>query len=228
MIMDRDINILKFLNDFGFARSFVVEEVFFPDGSLRGKKQMCHRRLKLMEEEGLIKSEKEFRYGQHIYFLTTKGGEFLKSQGVDVFYVAPSIGWGKYLHNDYIQQVFLKLRKHGIKQFLSERKMRKMDAFKDSVPDLLVGLDGNRAIGIEVELESKSYASLEKKLSLNLRLGPNYRFWYLCGNQTITNKVGKVVRGLGNQEGLFKVACIENFLGETKHLLFDPYKENWR
>lgn len=57
MITDRDINILKFLNDFGFARSFVVEEVFFPDGSLRGKKQMCHRRLKLMEEGKEIRSK---------------------------------------------------------------------------------------------------------------------------------------------------------------------------
>lgn len=179
-----------------------------------------------MEEEGLIKSEKEFKYGQHIYCLSTKGGEFLKSQGVEVFYVAPSIGWGKYLHNDYIQQVFLKLRKQGIKQFLSERKMRKMDAFKDSVPDLLVGLDGNRSIGIEVELESKSYASLEKKLSLNLRLGLNYRFWYLCGNQTITNKVCGVVRKLGHRDGLFTVGCIENFLSEKKYFPFELCEKN--
>ena len=219
MLTERDINILRFINDFGYARSSILKEMFFTAGTLSGQKQMCHRRLKKMIDGGLIKREREFRYGEMLYQLNRAGANKLKEHGIKVFWVQSSVGWGKFIHNDYVQQVYLKFRKEGLRDFVSERRMRKMPVFFDHIPDLLVGASPENFLVIEVELELKRIEVLRNKLLLNLEINQGRKILYLCGNKNILKRVTGMAQELDPSGKRFLSVKLDNFLDNPTQLI---------
>lgn len=184
MIMTkRDIEILKFINEFGYCEMPQIERQF----SL--KKPRSYQVIKRLINEGLVVHEYILRNRHGVYRLT-KGGANLTDLPAIKF-----ISLGGYLHQLKVIDVYQRLMKlYPDALWISERILQqnkfsggRLRRYGHIADGMLLFPDGTK-IAVEVELTMKGKSRLDKILkSYRANLSVK-EVWYFCEKE-ITNKI---------------------------------------
>lgn len=176
----RDIEILKFINEFGFCEISQIEQKF------RLKKPRCYQIMKRLVVADLVTHERIFHGKNGVFYLTKQGAACTDLPPIK------NIPKDNYVHQLTIIEVYLKL----IKQFpgaewISERRItreksvysvgRKINHLADGV---LIFPD-DKQIAIEVELTMKTKRRLEDIILSYVLHKRIKEVWYYCSSDTI-------------------------------------------
>ncbi|HEY8658005.1 MAG TPA: MarR family winged helix-turn-helix transcriptional regulator [Hanamia sp.] len=197
----RNIEILKFINEFGFCEIGQVRKRFVL------KKTWMYEIMKKLVDAGLVHHKRVLNSRHGIYLVSRKGAEYTDLPSVDRITV------GEYEHNISIIKVYIKLRKLYPEAFwISERRL-KHDKFYDGVgkkghisDGVLLFPDGRR-IAIEVEMSVKGKYRIEKILREHGSDFSIKEVWYYCSKRVMT-PVTSVAAGMS----FVKIFSLEEFL----------------
>lgn len=180
-LTDRDVEILSFVNSFGYCDVFQLMKRF------EVKKTWMYKSIGKLIEMGLVKHSFILNSRHRIYLLTNKGAKYTDLPAVDHVTV------GQYRHHGVLIDVYLKLRKQYLdSEWVSERSLLQ-EKFsnglgkKGHVSDGILILPDKRKIAIEVEISNKAKYRIEKILrSYGVRLDIK-EVWYFCSKQVMTS-----------------------------------------
>jgi DNA-binding MarR family transcriptional regulator len=173
-LTERDMEMLNFINDFGFCEMPQIEKRF----SL--KKPRSYQLIKRLIKTGFLRHERVF-YGQHgIYRLTRKGSRCTELPPL------ARITLANYKHDIELIEVYLKLRDlHPEAQWISERKLKR-DKYIDGLgkrghlPDGMLIFPDGKEVAIEIELTAKGKNRVEKILKWYAGEFDIKEVWYYC------------------------------------------------
>jgi len=173
-ITERDLEILNFINDFGFCEMPQLERRF---GLKKPKSYMLINRL---IKVGLVKHERLF-YGRHgLYRLTKKGAQHTELPPL------AKVVLGNYRHDIRLIEVYLKLRTlYPEARWISERKLKR-EKYCDGVgkrghlPDGMLIFPDGKEVAIEVELTAKDKNRVERILKWYAGKLDIKEVWYYC------------------------------------------------
>lgn len=186
LLTDRDREILKFINEFGYCEMPQIEKQFGL------KKPRSYKVLKRLIKAGFIVHEYILRNRHGIYHLTQDGADFTDLPKIR------HVSLGGYHHQITIVNVYLKLMQRFLDAtWISERRLRR-DKVMDGcfgkyghVADGMLAFSEDKKIAIEVELTMK----VEKRLDGIFRQYRRERsidcVWYYCAPK-ILNKMKKL------------------------------------
>lgn len=207
-ITERDLEILNFINDFGFCEMPQLEKRF----NLRKPKNymLINRLIKI----GLVKHERLF-YGRHgIYRLTRKGARNTPLPPLN------RVVLGNYIHDIKLMEIYLKLRElYPEAQWISERKL-KQEKYTDGVgkkghlPDGMLIFPDGKEVAIEVELTAKDRRRVERILKWYTGKFDIKEVWYYCSPSIVAymqNKAAKMA--------FVKVKRLDELLGKDKEAI---------
>jgi len=173
-ITDRDIEIIRFINEFGFCEMPQIERRF----SI--KKPRSYRIIKRLIKAGLVNHKRVFyaRYG--IYYVTSKGADCTDLPAMD------KISVGYYEHQMILTNVYIKLRQqYPDTYWISERRL-KHEKFYEGVgkaghvsDGILVFPDG-KEVAVEVELSIKGKKRIERIFKSYAAQFSIKEVWYYC------------------------------------------------
>lgn len=173
-LTERDINILRFINDMGFCEMPHIDKKF-------GLKKTTNYRVinKLIEYE--LVQHKRIIFGRHgIFYLTKKGSSYTDLPPIK------NISLGIYYHHVALIDVHLKLLElYPEASWLSERKLKQENMSTGlgnlkHTSDGILSFSDEKKIAIEVELTMKSKRRLNqivKFYAANLAIN---EVWYYC------------------------------------------------
>lgn len=187
-ITERDLEILNFINDFGFCEMPQLEQRF----KLRKPKNymLINRLIKV----GLVKHERLF-YGRHgVYRLTRKGARHTELPPLT------KIVLGNYKHDLKLIEVYLKLRVlYPEAQWISERKLKR-EKYCDGVgkrghlPDGVLIFPDGKEVAVEVELTAKDKYRVERILKWYSSKLDIKEVWYYCLPSIVSYMQNKAAR----------------------------------
>lgn len=201
-ITERDVEILRFINDFGFCEMPQLERRF------GFKKPRNYQVMSRLIEGGLVKHERVF-YGRHgIFRLSERGAKLTELPAL------ARVPLATYQHDLTLIEVYLKLREqYPAAQWVSERQLRR-DKYFDGVgktghlsDGLLVFPDGKQ-VAVEVELSLKGKHRLEHILK---GYGADFSLeavWYYC-----SEGVASVISLMAASWPFVKIYPLREFLG---------------
>jgi len=174
-VTERDVEILQFINSFGFCEMPQLEVRF------GWKKPRNYQIVKRLINAGLLVHEKIFNGRHGIYRVTTKGAGYTDLPALN------RINLNNYNHLLAITGVYLHLRKkYPNAEYYSERELIQESAIGKSghMPDGILYLpDGgekDQKIAIEVELRSKAKARLASIIKWYTSQFDFAEVWYFC------------------------------------------------
>lgn len=183
-LTERDIEIIKFINTFGFCEMPQIEKRF------NLKKPRNYQLVSRLVEKGLLKHERIF-HGRHgIFRATDKGAKYTELPPLH------RVIYGNYKHDLLVIELYLKLRQlHPEAQWVSERELKR-DKYFDGVgkrghlPDgmLLFPVEGKpekKQIVVELELTLKGKNRMEgilKGYTANFSID---EVWYYCSGDIV-------------------------------------------
>lgn len=181
----RDIEILEFINEFGFCEMPQIMKRF---GLTRARGYQIMKRLTNAE---LILHERIFHGGHGVFYLTRKGAECTDLPPIK------NIPKDTYEHQLAIIEVYFKLREqYPEAEWIGERRIKREKFMggigkKGHLADGILLFPDHKEIAIEVELTMKSKKRLEDIIWGYF--GHKYikEVWYYCSNEVI-EKVGKI------------------------------------
>jgi hypothetical protein len=182
-LTQRDIEILKWMNGFGFV---TVEHL---QGKMLISKQAVYRRMRKLGEDGYVVHERIFVDEPGVFRVAKKGVDV---SGDDL---GPGkITIGSYKHDLKVVNLALELEEKTGGIYLPERRIRKEKGMKGvgqagHVPDGILILPDGKQIAVEVELSTKGAARLEKILKGYVRLTEFTAVWYFVESLTIAERV---------------------------------------
>lgn len=200
-LTDRDIDILRFVNEFGFCEMSQIEKRFGM------KSSYSYRVIRRLVKIGFMNHQRLFHMRNGIYFLTTKGAECTDLPPIK------KISLGQFEHQRAVTDVYIKLReKIPEALWISERQL-KHDKFYEGVgktghlsDGMLVFPDGKQ-IAIEVELSLKGKNRIERIFK---GYGAQFSIkeaWYYCPEGLI-----KPLKKLAEKMPFIKIYNIAEFL----------------
>jgi predicted transcriptional regulator len=203
-ITERDIAIIRFINQFGFCATHHLSQQF----ALSLKR--VNKITKRLADKGFLLKERMF-YGQHaLCRVTDKGAQFSTLPPLS------KISVGTYHHNIALINLYIKIAtQYPNAEWISERTLL-YEKYVDGVgkfghcADALLLFPDNKDIAIEVELTSKSKRRLEsivKSYSTNLLID---EVWYFC-SETVLPAVKKVASHLN----YVRIFNLSEFLSEV-------------
>jgi predicted DNA-binding transcriptional regulator len=181
-ITERDIEIIKFINDFGFCEINQIERQFGI------KKSRGYQIMKRLVNAGLVNHEKIF-HGEHgIFYVTQRGSTFTGLPPIK------NIPKDNYRHQLAVINTFFKLKvQYPEAEWISERRIKREKYMRGlgkrgHIPDGILIFPNNREIGIEVELTLKSKARLQEIFRNYVTCLEVKEVWYYCA-PTITERL---------------------------------------
>ena len=186
LLTNRDMEIIRFINEFGFCEMPQIEKRF----SL--KKPRGYKVIKRLIEAGLVVHEYVLRNKHGIYRLTREGAECTDLP------MLKYISLGSYLHQLTVVNVHLELMQRFFNAtWISERRLKR-DKFLEKgfyrighIADGMLVFPDDKKIAIEVELTMKGKDRLDKIITgyaLNRSIDG---VWYFCAPE-IVNKVKNI------------------------------------
>lgn len=174
MLTERDVEIIRFINNFGFCEMGQIEKRFLL------KKPRNYEIMRRLVRHGFI-NHKRIYFGRHgVYYASAKGAKYTNLPPID------RISQGQYDHQIFIIKVYLKLRQqYPDAHWISERQL-KHDKFYDGVgkrghvSDGILLSPDDKQIAIEVEMSVKGKNRMEKILK---GYGAQFNIkevWYFC------------------------------------------------
>jgi hypothetical protein len=173
-LTERDVEIIRFINNFGFCEMGQIEKRF----SL--KKPRNYEVMRRLIRNGFV-NHKRIYYGSHgVYFVSTKGAKYTDLPPLD------RISQGQYDHQITIIKVYLKLmQQYPYASWISERKL-KHDKFFDGVgkrghlsDGVLLFPDGKQ-IAVEIEMSVKGKNRIEQIIKGYVKQLSIKEVWYYC------------------------------------------------
>lgn len=185
MIMtERDIEILKFINDFGFCEISQIEKRF------QLNRPRSYKIMQRLVKAGFVIHQRAFNNNFGIFYLNNSGAQFTDLPRMK------NIPIGTYNHQLTIIEVYLKLMRQYPEAFwISERHLQR-DRVKhgmkkqNHIADGMLILPDQKQIAIEVELTTKGTYRLEKILKGYASQFDINEVWYFCESQA-KNKITK-------------------------------------
>lgn len=190
-LTQRDREILKFINQFGFCEMPQIEKRFGL------KKPRSYKVIKRLVRECFVIHERIFHHRHGIYRLSKSGAELTDLPAIDKVSVA------NYHHQLMVIEVCMQLaKKYPEAIWMSERELvrENFKKFKmergqrGHMPDGVMLFPDGKQIAIEVELTMKGSWRLEKILEHYLRSWDYKEVWYFCAAD-ILRKMSKVIGG---------------------------------
>ena len=198
----RDIEILRFINDFGFCEMPHISKHF----NLRNPRN--YQIISRLIRADLVKAEKIFFANNRILSLTMAGARHTNLPPIS------QVSLSRYNHNSYLIDVYMKLaRVHPAATWLSERQLYQ-DKYSVGgtryrhVPDGLLIFPEDKQIAIEIELTSKAKQRWEQIFNAYASDLSVSEVWYYCP-RSIINPLRKLA---DDKKGLIKIFDIDSFL----------------
>ena len=217
VITERDIKIFKFINEFTFSRMTVLREIFFPVGSVDGRRRSCERRLKVLNDEKFLIRVRDFRTNEFVFRLSKRGDIALKNYIHETFWCPNHFPWATFIHDDFVQQVLLVFLKNGHKNVISEKRIRKKQIFEKFVPDFLAQIKEDKFAFFEVELHPKTCLQYQNKAYEILSSSYCDHLIYLAGDELIAKKITHSLET--HLKGKLKVHSLHAFLKDPAPIL---------
>tara|TARA_R110000868_G_scaffold207266_7_gene456253 strand:+ start:105 stop:722 length:618 start_codon:yes stop_codon:yes gene_type:complete len=201
MIKERDVAILKFINQFGFC------EMPHLDRQFNLHKPYNYELLKKLINKGLIEHEPMFYQRHGIYRLTTEGAKHTNLPRLK------KVPLWKYEHEMQLIQVYFELmRRYRQATWISERMLLR-DKYcggvgkTGHVADGLLIFPDDKKIAIEVELSLKGRDRSEKILKQYSTQWGVDEVWYFCSDEVIG-----VIQELALKRPMIKVHHLKEWL----------------
>ena len=226
-LQERDINIFRYINLFGYTNSNLIKKLYF--SNLSEESNTHYRRFRLLEQQGFLKSEACPMFDSKVLFLTRMSQDLLKGEGFEVFPLYTSINYLVWKHDHWVQEVLHAFLKANYRSFLSERKIKSQPELNQGlIPDLIITTDTG-AIAIEVEINQKENSRLSKKLRKYSESDKFVAVLYLTRSSSLNTKFNNS-EAFFNTKGLtLKSFNLDAFLEKPeKHIkeLFKVIKES--
>lgn len=179
-ITKRDIEILRFINEFGFCEILQIEQKFGL------KKPRCYQIMQRLTKANLVIHERVFHGQNGVFYLTRQGAEWTDLPPIK------NIPKDNYIHQLAIIDVHFKLMgQFPDATWLSERRIKRDKATYsvgrkiDHVADGVLMFPDDKQIAIEVELTMKAKKRLED-IILGYVLHKHIKeVWYFCSSETL-------------------------------------------
>ncbi|MDQ3187106.1 MAG: MarR family winged helix-turn-helix transcriptional regulator [Pseudomonadota bacterium] len=200
-LTERDIELLKFINLFGFCEMPYLEQRFGL------KKPRSYQVVNRLVEGGLVKHERVFHGRPGIYRLSPKGAQLT---GLPRLVRVPL---ATYHHDITLIQVYLRLRvAYPQADWISARSLlqaKHADGVgrRGHLPDGVLVLEGGKQVAIEVELTMKGRHRLEKILKSYAGAFDYGEVWYYCAAN-----VAAAMRPLVEKLPFIKIYSVKEFL----------------
>lgn len=201
-LTERDIEIMKFINQFGFCETIHLSKQF----SMSTKR--VNQITKRLVDSGLLLKEKEFYAKYALYRLTDKGAKFSSLPPLTKTSV------GAYHHTTALINLYIKISiKYPNANWISERTLLHekyfdgVGKFGHSADAILILED--KEIAIEVELTSKNRRRLESIItSYSTNLSIN-EVWYFCSDEVLS-----AVKKVADHLSYVKIFNLNDFMQE--------------
>lgn len=171
---ERDMQILGFINDFGFCEITQIEKQF------NLKKPRCYQVMQRLVKEKLVTHERVFHGRNGIYYLSKLGARHFDLPALS------SIPVAQYDHQLAIIEIYFKLMSlYPEAEWISERRIKR-EKFKKGigktghVADGLLLLPNDVCVAIEVELTMKSKRRLREIFNAYVGQFDIKEVWYFC------------------------------------------------
>ena len=182
-LTNRDIEILKFINEFGFCEIVQIEKKFGL------KKPRCYQVMQRLIKANLVIHERVFHARNGVFYLTYQGA----TTCTDLPSIK-NIPKDNYLHQLTIIEIYFQLM-HLFPQatWISERRMwREKDVYSVShrkgvehLADGVLVFPDDKQVAIEVELSMKSRKRIEDIIVSYVLHRRLKEVWYFCSPEII-------------------------------------------
>jgi hypothetical protein len=176
--MDLNIDILNWINNFGFVEATDIANTF------NLKLESTYLRLRKLVSLNYLQSEKII-YGTNTIYYLTKSGKKISQNPLPIL---KKINLATYYHNLMLVKISPILTKQYNAQFVTERQLKHERKIKGHISDGLLLYD-NKKIAIELELSTKNKKRRDSIMKFYLR---NFEFdeiWYICKNLEIKKQL---------------------------------------
>ena len=201
-LTERDVEILRFINDFGFCEMPHLDKRFGLN------KPRNYQLLNRLVRGGLLFHERIF-YGRHgIYRLTRRGAAFTNLPAMH------KVVFGTYVHDVALLDVYLQLREtypqaHWIGQrALLKEKGQESVGKRGHLSDGILILSNEKRVAIEIELTLKARRRLEMILKAYGGAFEYKEVWYYC-----SDSVASYMRSMTVDKPFIKVYALSEMLG---------------
>lgn len=232
IIMDRDVDIIKYVYEMKFCAGIDVYEMFFRgDGGKSSRYALI--RMKKLADEGFLVVFKNKLYRSSFYYISEKGLNLIRDRFRDHFFPkrAPTKMDTRYFEHDcYVTKCRSALKKEGLaSEWISERvlihdiftkngeyqsKYMLQNLKNSSIPDGLFKTRKGERCAFELEFTLKSTRELRQKLTVlnseaKLTNGLFSRVLIVAGSLKIESALKKIITELGAD---FKVLNLEKLV----------------
>ncbi len=192
-ITERDIEIIRFINNFGFCEIKQIEKQFGI------KKSRGYQIMKRLVDANLVVHERVFHGVHGIFYVTHRGSEFSDLPPIK------NIPKDNYRHQLAIIDTFFKLKaQYPEAEWVSERRIKR-DKYMDGlgkrrhIPDGLLIFPDSKEVAIEVELTLKSKRRLLEIFRNYMACLEIKEIWYYC-----SPKITEQLRQLAEKKPFLK------------------------
>jgi predicted transcriptional regulator len=203
-LMERDREILKFINAVGWCNAIQLEKRF----GMRW--WIVYRVMKRLMRAGLVLHKKVSFELHGIYYLTSQGASYTDLPPVE------RISKGIYDHQQVLVDVVLKLQeKHPEAIWVSERHLIQQKfqygvGKSGHVSDGILIFPDEKKISIEVELSLKSKKRLRDIFNAYAGTLAYKEVWYFC-----EDNVMRGIQALAGKKSFIKIHSLREFLHES-------------
>ncbi len=210
-ITDRDITLLKFLNEFGFSGTKLIQRAIFNKQSERGAYVTARNRISSLSKLGLIEIHQNIFCKEQVLSLSEFGANFIQKLGGNKMAIVKNLRDREVVHDFQIQNIYLRFRNLGFSNFISERKIREQSLFGELYPDLVMIDKESKAIMVEVELTQKSKTRMDKILTNYANSKLTNKLLYICAREGIKKAVTRRAERLDLLQSKFLAVTLDQF-----------------
>ena len=196
---NRNIKIIRFINEFGFCELPQIQKQFGLN------KSNAYKVMQRLIKDGYVMHERIFYHRHGVYRVTRNGAS------VSGLPMLSQVSVGNYEHQIAVIEIYIKLmRQYPDASWLTERMIRRTGDMPGKgrdkhYADALMILSDGRQIAIEVELTMKSKNRLKDIMMDYMILFDIKEVWYFCA-PAIVDKVRNIAE---NWKTTFKVFELE-------------------
>lgn len=209
-LTERDLELLRSMVSMGFLGTSHIQDKFF----LGAARTTVLRRLRLLENQSLVKRILGLESQENLWMVTKKGASKVRLE-------RPKVHWNKnMLEHDYrLLKLRLSLEECGVVfSWMPEHEIRSKlfrhhgpkNFSERIVPDGLLGIQVNgksESIALELELTLKNQTRIKRTLSRYISKGGVYGVWYVAPRLSILKSVWKIWQLCGGEKCKIKLYC---------------------
>lgn len=189
-LTERDLKVLNKLGSYEMLSSKQLSKICFPEID----KSTIHRRLRILENEKLIRRSFGLQSRENVWSLSRYGASTIHRDGF-----IEHINKNNLEHDILLAEVRLALESSGLaKSWTTEQQIRRQTATKhekdkqsinpDGIMTIRIG-DGYKVVAIELELTAKNPSRYRKTFRQYGEMKSIWGVWYFVTNKAIGKKV---------------------------------------